>query len=167
VIRVAQVPPTQLPLGSRASSRSSPATANSFSGAFASSACRSETLISVPLRFFIRRSCFRRPKKTTAKLPDAVARRSWVLRGVNYAGVAEEARTRGFVPPAFAGFAFVAKAVLAERLKYRGVTGASSTGLNAGSDSLWEARCRSWSLRRSTRGGRTRWRSRRSHQRRR
>src|SRR5438093_969149 len=30
------VPPTQLPLGSRASSRSSPATANSFSGAFAS-----------------------------------------------------------------------------------------------------------------------------------
>src|SRR5216117_4577734 len=100
------VPPTQLPLGSRASSRSSPATANSFWGAFASSACKSETLISVPLRFFIRRPSFRLPKKTTAKLPDAVARRSWVLRGVNYAGVAEEARTRGFVPPAFTGFDF-------------------------------------------------------------
>src|SRR2546427_6366385 len=106
------VPPTQLPLVSRASSRSSPATANSFSGAFASPAWKSATLISVPLRFFIRRPSFRLPKKTTAKLPDAVARRSWVLRGVNYAGVAEEARTRGFVPPAFAGFALVAAALL-------------------------------------------------------
>ena len=46
------------------------------------------------------------PEKTTAEPPGAVARRSWVLRGVNYAGVAEEARTRGFVPPAFTGFAF-------------------------------------------------------------
>src|SRR6267378_6513338 len=68
----------------------------------------------VPLRFFIGRPSFRLPKKESDReLPDAVARRSWVLRGVTYVGVAEEARTRGFVPPALAGFAFLAAVLLA------------------------------------------------------
>src|SRR3989454_11936265 len=71
-------------------------------------------------------------RKTTAQLPGAVARRSWVLRGVNYAGVAEEARTRGFVPPAFAGFAFVAAGAATGKVKYRGGTGASSRSLEPG-----------------------------------
>src|SRR3989442_15755562 len=48
---------------------------------------------------------FTSKEKATAEPTGAVARRSWVLRGVAYCGVAEEARTRGFVPPAFAGFA--------------------------------------------------------------
>src|SRR5437867_9211092 len=57
------VPPTQLPFGSCASSRSSPATANSFSGALASPARKSVTLISVPLRFFIGQPSSRLPKQ--------------------------------------------------------------------------------------------------------
>src|SRR5205085_6952831 len=67
----------------------------------------------VPLRFFIGRPSFRLPKENDRELPDAVARRSWVLRGVTCLGVAEEARTRGFVPPALAGFTFLAAVLLA------------------------------------------------------
>src|SRR6266566_438107 len=82
----------------------------------------------VPLRFFIGRPSFRLPKKESDReLPDAVARRSWVLRGVTYVGVAEEARTRGFVPPALAGFAFLAAGRACCDVKYRGGPGASSS----------------------------------------
>src|SRR3989442_14027101 len=70
-----------------------------------------------------RKNALQSTEKPTAEPTGAVARRSWALRGVAYCGVAEEARTRGFVPPAFAGFAFVA-AVL-RRLKYASVKGAS------------------------------------------
>jgi hypothetical protein len=41
----------------------------------------------------------------------SVARRSWVLRGVRRPASRRRARTRGFAPPAFAGFAFVAGAI--------------------------------------------------------
>src|SRR5437899_2413605 len=115
------VPPIQFPCGSCASRRSSPATANRVFGARVSSARKSARLISLPLRFFIGRpsfctKAFTSKEKPTAEPTGAVARRSWVPRGVAYCGVAEEARTRGFVPPAFAGFALVAAAL--RRLKY-------------------------------------------------
>src|SRR3989442_9864002 len=111
------VPPIQLPCGSCASRRSSPATANRVLGARASSDRKSAMLISRPLRFFMGRFSFRTKafasqENATAEATGAVARRSWVLRGVDCFSVAEEARTRGFVPPAFAGFAFVAAALL-------------------------------------------------------
>src|SRR5438477_12785046 len=74
----------------------------------------------VPLRFFMGRPLLSPPKKENDReLPDAVARRSWVLRGVTYVGVAEEARTRGFVPPALAGFAFLAAGVACSEREIR------------------------------------------------
>src|SRR5439155_13775127 len=124
------VPPTQLPLGSRASSRSSPATANSFSGACANSNSQSATLISLPVRFFIGRPSFRLPKENERRATrcgsSAVVGPSW-RQG---SGVAEEARTRGFVSPAFAGFAFLA-AVLVAATQYDAGGRASRPSLRA------------------------------------
>src|SRR5439155_1473150 len=86
------VPPIQFPCGSCASRRSSPATANRVFGARVSSARKSARLISLPLRFFIGRpsfctKAFTSKEKPTAEPTGAVARRSWVPRGVAYCGV--------------------------------------------------------------------------------
>jgi hypothetical protein len=97
-----------------------------------STTARCGVRLSVPLRFFIGRPSFRLPKKTTAKLRDAVARRSWVLRGVNYAPASR--RRRGPValcPRLSPGLPF---SLLAGRVKYRGGTSRSS--------SRWKTRMR-------------------------
>src|SRR5438445_4125092 len=69
------VPPTQFPRGSCASNRSSPATANSFLGAFASSARKSATLISLPLRSIMGRPSFRTKGFAPQKNEDRPATR--------------------------------------------------------------------------------------------
>src|SRR5437667_1684624 len=83
-----------------------------------------------------------RPELAAARdreLPDAVARRSWVLRGVTCVGVAEEARTRSFVSPALAGFAFLAAGRACCDVKYRAGSGASSSSRSQGPRPLLRA----------------------------